>query len=323
MISSVLQGGERLTLEQAVFGYQRKLVPQLPSQLGWISGTKTFGFVQDSLYLIQSNNGTIDTVLSTGNLSGLLADFGRKPLRRLPRLRWHNPLEVSFRLGDSLYVYHRGDNRLRLLHNLPDSTANLDLSEQQMKAAFTRGHSLFVQDHNGLRAVTNESSSEIVSGTTVSRNEFGIRKGTFWSPTEKYLAFYQKDESRVDNYPFVDFKSTPAEFKPAKYPMAGTASERVRIGIFNLENGKITWLQTDDPSDAEQYLTAVSWSPDEKYLYTAHINRGQNHLRLIRYDIRNGKRAGVLFEEKDEQYIDPQTGLFFPPEESGNFLWLS
>ena len=39
---------------------------------------------------------------------------------------------------------------------------------------------------------------------SVHRNEFGINKGTYWSPQGNLLAFYRMDESMVTQYPLVD-----------------------------------------------------------------------------------------------------------------------
>ena len=43
-------------------------------------------------------------------------------------------------------------------------------------------------------AITTNIDKNIVSGQAIHRFEFGISKGTFWSPSGNSLAFYQKDE---------------------------------------------------------------------------------------------------------------------------------
>ena len=79
-----------------------------------------------------------------------------------------------------------------------------------------------------------------MNGQIVHRNEFGITKGTFWSPKNNYLAFYRKDESMVTDYPLLDISKRPAHISYIKYPMAGMRSEEVSVGIYNLKNGRIT-----------------------------------------------------------------------------------
>ena len=55
----------------------------------------------------------------------------------------------------------------------------------------------FINDKKEKIAVTNNSDKNIVSGQSISRNEFGISGGIFWSPKSSFLAFYQKDETDV------------------------------------------------------------------------------------------------------------------------------
>ena len=63
-------------------------------------------------------------------------------------------------------------------------------------------------DANGNEfAVTADRAPGIVNGQVVSRNEFGINGGIFWSPDGKQLAFYRKDESQVGTFPLLDINS--------------------------------------------------------------------------------------------------------------------
>ena len=52
--------------------------------------------------------------------------------------------------------------------------------------------------------ISKDGSREIVYGQSVHRDEFGISKGTFWSPNGELLAFYRMDQSMVTDYPQVD-----------------------------------------------------------------------------------------------------------------------
>ena len=65
------------------------------------------------------------------------------------------------------------------------------------------------------------------------------------------------------------------------------------------------------------------WSPDERYIYVGHLNRDQNHLRMVQYDAHTGKPLKTLFEECHPKYINPQQGIIFNKNNPDNFLWLS
>lgn len=102
-----------------------------------------------------------------------------------------------------------------------DATA-LDRSPSSNSLAFVRQHNLYVTTKEGqTMAVSSDGSNDLVYGETVHRNEFGITKGTFWSPDGKQLAFYRMDQSMVPDYPQVDITTRIATTYPCKYPMAG------------------------------------------------------------------------------------------------------
>ena len=113
--------------------------------------------------------------------------------------------------------------------------------------------------------VTENNDLNIVSGQAIARSEFGISGGLFWSPKGNYLAFYQKDETKVHDYPLLNINDTPGSLNLTKYPMAGQTSETARVGIYNTKNLKTVYISTQNDQDG--YLTNVSFSPDEKYNY--------------------------------------------------------
>jgi dipeptidyl-peptidase-4 len=103
--------------------------------------------------------------------------------------------------------------------------------------------------------------------------------------------------------------------------MAGQKSHHVTIGIYNLQTGKTIWLKTGEPH--EQYLTNIAWSPDEKNIFVAHLNRDQNHMQFKKYDSATGDLVKILFEEKDNEYVEPQYPMIFLPNSNNKFLWFS
>ena len=119
--------------------------------------------------------------------------------------------------------------------------------------AYTQDNNLYVNSH----AVTNEPEG-IVCGQSVHRNEFGISKGTYWSPKGDLLAFYRMDESMVTQYPLVDITARIGELNNVRYPMAGMTSHKVTVGIYNPETQKTIYLNAGDPTD--RYFTNISWT---------------------------------------------------------------
>lgn len=165
----------------------------------------------------------------------------------------------------------------------------------------------------------------IVLGESVHRNEFGINGGLFWSPKNSKLAFYRMDQSMVVDYPLVNTKAREAEPMPIKYPMAGMQSHWVTVGVWDCAAQKLIYLNTCRDTtihEREMYLTNIAWSPDEKYVFIAKINREQNHMWLEQYDATTGDFVKVLFEETNPRYVEPCEPMMFTPK-GDQFLWFS
>ena len=156
-----------------------------------------------------------------------------------------------------------------------------------------KDHQLYVVDAQGKgHQLTTDGSREIVYGQSVHRNEFGIDKGTFWSPDGQRLAFYRMDQSMVTDYPQVDIFPREATYEPDKYPMAGMNAHVVTVGVYDINTNKTVYLKTPQASvcgdsvatSAPIYFTNIAWSPDAKTIYMFELNQSQrdgyNHLYL-------------------------------------------
>lgn len=177
--------------------------------------------------------------------------------------------------------------------------------------AFTLGRSLYCINPQGVRLTVAESvSDQITYGQSVSRNEFGIGEGIYWSPSGRRIAFYRKDESRVTDFPVLDIKTRTGELVTFKYPMNGMASEHVTLGVFDMVKGTTVYLKVKDFDD-ERYLTNISWSPDDKYIFVQVLDRTQHHMHLNMYDAINGEFVRNILNEDNEAWVEPYAHLEF------------
>ena len=200
-------------------------------------------------------------------------------------------------------------------------TAN-DWNKVSKATAYVEDNQLFVVDGNGKKhQLSTDGSREIVYGQSVHRNEFGIEKGTFWSPDGQRLAFYRMDQSMVTDYPQVDIFPREATYEPDKYPMAGMTSHLVTVGVYDLKTDKTVYLQAGDPTN--RYFTNIAWSPDAKTVYMFELNRDQNDCRLVSYDATTGERIAELYRETSSKYVEPQHPIVFLPWDSSKFIMQS
>lgn len=248
-----------------------------------------------------------------------------KPLRSLmsASLPWSERKVIVFQQNSYWVEYDFGQKKITNISRLNEKATNLDFCKTNDKVAYTVGNGLFVTGKGEESHQINPSQTEerVVYGQAVHRNEFGIYKGTFWSPKGSYLAFYRMDQSMVTDYPQVNTSTRIATLEPDKYPMAGMTSHKVTVGVYDVKTGKVIYLQAGDPTD--RYFTNVSWSPDEQHIYVIELNRDQNHAQLVCYQAATGEREGVLYEEKNPKYVEPQHPLVFLPWDESKFIYQS
>lgn len=193
---------------------------------------------------------------------------------------------------------------------------------QSKATAYVKDWQLYVGDADGVQhKITSDGSSDIVYGKSVHRDEFGIYKGTFWSPDGQKLAFYRMDQSMVTDYPLVNTSTRIATLEADKYPMAGEAMHKVTVGVYDMKTDKTIYLKAGDPTD--RYFTNVSWSPDSRTIYIQELNRDQNDMQLVSYDAVSGNRLKVLYTEQHDKYVEPQHPITFLPWDSSKFIFQS
>ena len=194
-----------------------------------------------------------------------------------------------------------------------------DFSTASRATAYVSDNNLFVADANGKTyQISNDGSREIVYGQSVHRDEFGIWKGTFWSPDGQRLAFYRMDQSMVDDYPQVNTFTRIATEEPDKYPMAGETSHKVTVGVWDCKSNKTIYLKAGDPTD--RYFTNIQWSPDSKEIYIQELNRDQTDMQLVVYEAETGNRKAVIYSEHNDRYTEPLTPITFLPWDDSKFI---
>ena len=311
---------KELTLEDAVLKQRTTLAPENLKNVKWIPGTESFSYMSNDMSTLLKQNGSnskSETLLTLTSLNkSLKLDKG---FTHFYSLKWINSDNFIVNLGTKYFEFNVKNKSGKLISELRDGDENIDINLKSKNIAYTHGKSLFVAISDKKKMVIQRDHEEVVVGQAFARFEFGISKGTFWSPSGKMLAFYEKDEMEVSNYPLVDLNSTPANLNNIRYPMAGQKSEIPKVGVYNTLTEKVIYLNTQGKKD--DYLTNLSWCPDGKYILIAEVNRGQNHMKLNKFEATTGKFIKTLFEEKNNKWVEPENPAYFI--NNNEFIWMS
>lgn len=320
-----LMGQEKqFTLQDLIPGgkTQSRFVPRNLKQLQWCGDT--YLYAKGDSVMGNGSAGSAQVLFTRSQLNEALVAANQPTVGNLPvfSVPYKDRTVLAFTAKHHRYHYDYVENQIVKVYELNASWSNYDFCPANDCLAFTEGNNLYVLSADGHRkAVTNETENGIVCGTSVHQNEFGIYKGTFWSPDGNSLAFYRMDERMVTDYPFVDIMARCAKANPKKYPMAGMKSHEVTVGVYNGSTKETVWLKTGLPK--EKYLTNVAWRPDGKSIYIAELNREQDEMHLVRYSALTGKKEADLFTERDAHYVEPQHPVLFLPNDPEQFIWQS
>ena len=312
---------QTLSLKDAVIGASSYLKPTMPVQLKW-EDAKHYVIVKEN-NLVQFNIKNKDSLelISLIGLNTVLKEKGIKEVESFPAFAFINESILWFQTNNQLVLLNLKDKSVITNFEYPKEAENIDFNVDNRTLAYTISNNLFVAGNSGSQQISNDQNLHIINGKAVHRNEFGIVKGTFWSPKGHQLAFYHMDETMVGDYPLVDFMTREATLENIKYPMAGMTSHQVKLGIYNLESKQTVYMKTGEPAD--HYLTNISWGPDEKTIYIAELNREQNHLKLNQYDASTGDLIKTVLEEKNKKYVEPLHPIVFSMNNPMKFYYQS
>ncbi|HCN54295.1 MAG TPA: S9 family peptidase [Prevotella sp.] len=317
------QDKKLFTLEDLNFGGNN--YANLRPQNMWLTwwGEQLIQQDVEACYTINTKTGKKTLLFTLDDINKWAGSDDSKYVRHLMNATFPYPNKPIVKLGNRKAVILLDFKAKQIIWQ--DSIAGqqaYDWNATSRATAYVENHQLYVVDGAGKKhQLSTDGSREIVYGQSVHRNEFGIDKGTFWSPDGSKLAFYRMDQSMVTDYPQVDIFPRNASYEPDKYPMAGMTSHQVTVGVFDVKSGKTVYLQAGDPTD--RYFTNISWAPDAQTVYMLELNRKQNDFRLVSYDANTGAKIAELYRETSEKYVEPQHPIEFLPWDATKFVMQS
>ena len=313
---------QKFTIAEAVNGLRSNLAVKNISQFSWADDGKSYYQATKNGYLVtELSTQKQDTLVSLHQLNTTLSLD--KKLKSFPRITFVNKDKGYFTQNSQNFWIERSGKEWKIKEGiaLVKEAENTERFSDSQGFAYTIKNNLYFNKNGKVTQITNDSNEDILNGQAVHQREFGITKGIFISPDNSKIAFYRMDQSMVKDYPIIDWSVVPAVNKNIKYPMAGTPSHHVTLGVYDIKTNKTTFLNIE--GDPEQYLTVITWNPDSKSVFVGVLNRDQNDLKMNQYNASTGSFMKMLFEEKSDKYVEPQQQLLFFPNSTTDFIWQS
>ncbi|KAM1407482.1 hypothetical protein ACFX2F_002060 [Malus domestica] len=167
----------------------------------------------------------------------------------------------------------------------------------------------------------------------IAQEEMDRKNGYWWSLDSKFIAFTEVDSSEIPLFRIMHQGESSVGSEAQEdhaYPFAGASNVKVRLGVVSSAGGPITWMDllcggADQPDSEDEYLARVNWMHGN-VLIAQVLNRSHSKLKILKFDIKTGKRKVLLVEEQETWVslhdcltpLDRGVTKF-----SGGFIWAS
>ena len=228
--------------------------------------------------------------------------------------------QILFPLGGDVFVYDLASGAARRITETEAFETDPKFSPKGRYVSYVRDDDLYVYDlalgretraTSGANGVLRNAVAEFVAQEELDRDT-----GYWWSPDEARIAFTEIDESPVRIAERVDINADGVVTIRQRYPFAGTANVRIRLGVARPGGGRPVWI--DLGPDPDIYLARVHWSEDSSRLYVERLTRDQKRLDLIEADPATG-RTRLVFAEERATWINLNND--FRALKAGGFVW--
>ena len=177
----------------------------------------------------------------------------------------------------------------------PDGTALAAVRDNELHVVeLATGHD--TQLTTGATDTLTHGLPEFAASEELDRND-----GAWWSADGTRLIYEEADTGGVEKHFIADPEHPAAQPVEFRYPRAGTANAKVRLGIIARAGGPTTWIDWD--RGTYPYVARVIW-PKAGKLSLVLLNRTQTQEIVLAVDPATGKTQ-TLLTETDPRLAEP------------------
>ena len=223
----------------------------------------------------------------------------------------------------------------RLTNTMNDEEFEPDFSPDGRWVSFVRGMNLFVVETETAREkqLTRDGSERILNGYLdwVYEEELygrGQKRGYWWSPDSRYIAFLRTDETPVPKFVLTDDTVNDQRVENTDYPQAGDPNPLVTLGVADVTKSSIIPNVTRLPKVGSRVppslarfgdlvkfinltkykpddllISRVAWTPDSRAVMFQAQNREQTYLD-VNLGFPNDGRLTPLMTERTRAWVE-------------------
>ena len=314
-----------------------------PQNVVWLDGGRRFSFIGADAQTGRSEIRAYDpatgrdTLLFSGE--GLTFPGTKNPFlyegfqwaRDFKNIVFQTNFQPIYRRSGTsdFYIYSLATRSLQLAGH---GARTAELSPDGMMLGEERNGDMYVVDLSAHheRRLTNDATEHVYNGhfDWVYEEEFGLAQAWSWSPDSRHIAYWRIDESKEPEVQLTDYSGLHPTWDRIRIPQPGDSNPTARVGVIDVRTGaaKTVWL--DPHQTGEFYIPRIYWTSRPDTLAMLVLNRKQNDLKLLFFDVNTGGSRQVM-EQTSNTWIDVYDfyagvqDLMSFPEKSHEFFWLS
>ena len=296
---------KKLSMNQAIMG---RLLKPMPQVLGWEDDRHYYQYSERKFLKVNAATGETELLFESKNNKDLenndfhladaadrTADFNR----------------FLFVKEKTIFMFLREENKLLPLITTGETPRNPTFSPDGTKIAYTIGGNLFVFELNRQKPIqlTQDGSQDILNGyaSWVYYEEILGRRSNYkafwWSPDSSRIALMRFDQGMVPIFPIYNADGVYGSLERVRYPKPGFPNPKVKIGIANLKDRQTLWINFVDKDQTDHYLAFPTWNKKGDKLYFQWMNRDQDHIQILVYDL-NTRGIRSAYEEKQKEWVE-------------------
>ena len=328
------QEKKQLTVED-IYG-STKFLGKTIKGIQWLPDSSTFSYFErnpdtklNDIYLYNIPSGNKKLILDGASLKYSDEPISMSSYEWLPHQKfllicgpkkqiWRYSREASF------YVYDIKKKKLIALAQNNSSIQNAKISPDGKHVGYVLSNNLYIADiaTGKSRALTTDGNSNILNGVFdwVYEEEFHGADAWHWSPDGSKIAFWRMDQTDVKSFVYnLDQLPRYNVAHSIKYPKVGENNSRVKIGVVDINTGKISWMDLGKEKDI--YVPRIKWTYSSNELAIERLNRKQNKMELLFANASTG-RTRLIHIDMDPCWIDVTNDLYFLKNKE-QFIWTS
>jgi dipeptidyl-peptidase-4 len=335
---------DRLLTIDDIFDPQKRVAfSGRPIQIrGWSGDGRTYlEFVNGSMFRVDPVTGERRSLVDSSAMAdslikaGIQSDAAKRIAGAPLQIFNSGETAILFEHDTDIWVYTIGDGNVRRLTKDKDKELEPDFSPDGLFVSFVRNNNLFVVDiGRGIqRQLTRDGGEKILNGYLdwVYEEELygrGNKRGYWWSPDSRYIAFLRTDESPVPKFLLIDETVTDQRVENTDYPQAGDPNPLVRLAVAEVKKSpvlpnvgripvagsklppsvvrlgdSVKFINLSGYKPEDFLISRVAWSPDSKSVIFQAQDREQTFLDVNAGSVETG-RTRRLFTDRTRAWVE-------------------